>query len=107
LSKSLFGTTKDIVFIGVYNHPNSSPFYENKDYKCSLEPLEQFMLQTLETNDVHFVLGGDFNARIGNWFNDVVDDDDLMEEDSFCRNSEIAKQMFLVSFLYSFARHLN
>jgi hypothetical protein len=42
----------------------------------------------LETNDVHFVLGGDFNARIANWFNDVINFEDSMEEDTFCRKTE-------------------
>ena len=75
LSKQLFGCEKDVLFVGLYNHPVGSPFYEHKDYDCTLEMLEQFLLSRLEVGDDDFLLiGGDLNARIGDWSFDVQED---------------------------------
>jgi len=81
LSKTLFGCDKDVIFIGMYNHPSASPYYEGKDYECAIDELEQFLLSTLEqTDECYYLLSGDLNARIGEWglrMEDVDDDDGL------------------------------
>ena len=67
-SKSLFQSEKDVLFFGVYNHPVDSRFYIDKDYPCTLAMLEQFILTQLEeSDDFHCIVGGDLNARIGEW----------------------------------------
>jgi len=93
LSKDLFGCDKDVMFIGMYNHPVNSVFYNNKDYDCTLELLEQFMLSLMEAGeDVYFLIGGDLNARLGNWCFQGVDvtndDDDDDDDDEFVRKSD-------------------
>jgi len=76
LSKMLFGSDKDVVFIGTYIHPTSSPYYQDKEYDCTIDELEHVVLSILEGDDVHFVVGGDLNARIGEWGLEVTDDGD-------------------------------
>jgi exonuclease III len=76
LSKALFNSTKDVHFIGLYNHPYTSDYYTGKDYNCTLEQLEEFMLKQIEEGlDVHYLVGGDLNARIGDWYYDDADDE--------------------------------
>jgi len=82
LSKQLFGCEKDVLFVGLYNHPVGSAFYENKEYSCSLDLLEQFLLSQMESGeDPYFLIGGDFNSRIGDWSFDVLDDVDDDDDD--------------------------
>lgn len=50
LSNELFDCDKDVMFIGIYNHPANSVFYHNKDYDCTLELLQQFILSSIEVN---------------------------------------------------------
>ena len=86
LSKSLLNSEKDVLFVGIYNHPQNSIYYCDKDYQCTLQPLEDFMLSTLEKGeDVSFIIGGDLNARIGEWgFNE---DEMKNESEQFKRQS--------------------
>lgn len=81
LSKRLFGSERDVLFVGLYSHPVGSPFYEQKDYDCTLKLLEQFLLARLESGeDEYLLIGGDLNARIGDWSFDIQRDqeDDLV-----------------------------
>lgn len=81
LSKELFGCEKDMMFIGLYNHPVGSVYYDKKDYDCTLEMLEQFILSLMEAGrDVYYLLGGDLNARIGDWCLECVDEEDDDED---------------------------
>jgi hypothetical protein len=75
LSRNLFGCDKDVLFVGLYNHPVNSPFYDGKEYSCTLELLEKFLLSRLEAGlDEFLLIAGDFNSRIGDWSFDVQDD---------------------------------
>jgi hypothetical protein len=95
LSKQLFDFDKDIVFVGLYSHPEGSPYYEHKDYDCLITELEQFLLTTFENNeDAYLLIAGDLNARIGNWGLEVSDVDNpldgfgLEDEQSFVFDRE-------------------
>ena len=91
LSKELFGCEKDVMFIGLYNHPVSSPYYNNKDYDCTLHVLEQFMLTLMESGeDFYCLIGGDLNSRLGDWYLDTASDDGYFEEtdNTFERKSQ-------------------
>ena len=92
ISKQLFGGYNDVHLIALYNHDSKSVFYDNKDYSCTLELVEQFMLTQLDSDvNVEFLLIGDLNARIGDW---SYDDDmnDIFENNTglnlFDRKSE-------------------
>ena len=92
LRKTLFNVDKDILYIGMYNHPGTSNYYRNKDYSCTLEKVEQFIFSFLESGvDLYYIVCGDLNARIGHWhLTDSGMDEDviLYEDDLFIRKSE-------------------
>jgi exonuclease III len=89
ISKTLFNSNKDVFCIGMYNHPTNSIYYNGKDFLCSLELLEQFMLSLFETDgDVHFLIGGDLNARVGEWSCEPYDNEYEHELNSFTRKSQ-------------------
>ena len=68
IDKSLFDRKKDIVLVATYVHPSGSVFYSDKDYECTLEELEQFIVDYTDTNEeIDFVIAGDLNARISDW----------------------------------------
>ena len=68
IDKSLLDRRKDIVLVATYIHPTGSVFYTDKDYNCTLEELEQFLVDYTDTNeDADIVVAGDLNARVGDW----------------------------------------
>ena len=93
ISKNVFGCYNDVLLIGLYNHDVTSVFYKNKDYDCTLDLVEQFILSQLDTNnrDLDFIVVGDFNARISNWSYVEEDDDNVRHKNDikyYERNSE-------------------
>lgn len=87
-SNLVFGTDKDVMFIGIYNHPSGSAYYVDKDFDCTLDLLEEFLLNHMESrHDCYYLITGDLNARIGNWnYIDYDEDDDFEDEfeDGIC-----------------------
>ena len=68
IKKTLLNTTKDLLFVSVYNHPRESVFYKNKTYYSTLEQVEQFLADNIEEGkDLDILINGDLNARIGDW----------------------------------------
>lgn len=68
IDKTILNRTKDIVLIATYIHPAGSIFYSDKDYNCTLDELEQFMVDYVDSNEeVDFIIAGDMNARISDW----------------------------------------
>ena len=68
LDKTLFDRKKDIVLVAIYSHPPGSIFYSDKDYDCTLEELEQFIVDyTDSAEEADFIIAGDMNARVGDW----------------------------------------
>ena len=68
INKNWLNTEKDIMFIGTYVHPVSSVFYTDKDYNNTLEMIEQFIIDQIDQDkDYSYIIGGDLNARIGDW----------------------------------------
>ena len=68
ISKSLLKTSKDLLYVTLYNHPKESVFYKNKDYYSTLEQTEQFIAELIEEDkDYDVIINGDLNARIGDW----------------------------------------
>ena len=66
------------MFFGTYIHPVNSPFYNNKDYSCTLELIEQFILSQIEQgSEYHYIVGGDLNARIGDWCVEAEEEEDV------------------------------
>ena len=68
IAKEYLNTVKDILFIGTYVHPTGSVFYTDEDHECTLEAIEQFMLDELEEGEKQsYIIAGDLNARVGEW----------------------------------------
>ena len=68
LAKECLNTAKDLLCIGTYVHPADSVFYTDEDHDCTLEAIEQFMLDQLEEEEEYsYILMGDLNARMGDW----------------------------------------
>ena len=68
IKKEFLGTTQDLLYVNTYVHPVGSVFYSNKDYQNTLEEIEQFILDQSEgKNELDIILGGDLNARVGDW----------------------------------------
>ena len=84
VSKNLISSNKDIVFSFVYVPPYQSPYYNGKDWNCHIEKVEEFLLHSFEDkNDVHHIVLGDLNSRIGDW---TLEDDtqlDMFYNDQF------------------------
>ena len=84
IAKELLNTAKDILFIGTYVHPSDSVFYTDEDYECTLEALEQFLLDQLEDGEEYnYLIAGDLNARLSDWgvkVGDIEDDEDEQGE---------------------------
>ena len=92
IKKEYLNTTKDVLYINTYVHPAGSIFYSNKDYQNTLDEIEQFILdQTEGRNDLDIILGGDLNARVGDWsYQDEVDIDEEEDADvkTYDRNTQ-------------------
>ena len=81
IAKELLNTARDILYIGSYVHPPDSVFYTDEDYECTLEALEQFMLDQLEEDEEYnYIIAGDLNARISDWGLKTGDNEDEDEE---------------------------
>ena len=65
INKSLLKSDKDIVLVGCYIVPEGGPLYESTQLKDGIAILEESLLNALNTNDVHLMFFGDFNARTG------------------------------------------
>ena len=64
----------------VYNHPRESIFYKNKEYYSTLEQVDQFIANAIEQNqEFDIIMGGDLNARIGDWAYTEDEDKDMNE----------------------------
>ena len=82
IAKECLNLAKDIIFIGTYVHPTDSVFYSDEDHDCTLEAVEQFMLDQLEDGEEYnYLLAGDLNARLGDWELDTnLDEEEEGEE---------------------------
>ena len=81
IKKCLFRTDKDILLVMIYNHPSESIFYKHKNYYSTLEQLDQFIANSIETGqEFDLIIGGDINARVGDWA--YTDDGEDMFDDS-------------------------
>ena len=68
IKKTLLNTSKDLLFVSIYNHPRESVFYKNKPYYSTLEQVEHFLASNIEEGkDLDILINGDLNARIGDW----------------------------------------
>ena len=82
IDKKWLGTANNILFVSIYIHPIGSPFYMNKDYTNTLDPLEEFLLDFTESHgERSLLIGGDANSRIGLWTNNDLNDDEEQDED--------------------------
>ena len=68
LSKELFNSAKDLLYVCTYIHPTNSIFYTNKDYENTLDMIEHFISEELAKEDeIDILITGDLNARLGDW----------------------------------------
>ena len=93
IKKEFLGTTQDLLYINTYVHPVGSVFYSNKDYQNTLDEIEQFILdQSEDKNEMDIILGGDLNARVGDWSyqEDIAEDgnDEDDEGKTYSRNTQ-------------------
>lgn len=64
LSKELFGTSKDVMFISSYIPPHDSRFWQATQNGFGIELMEKCVLDLYNSyDDFHLFLCGDFNAR--------------------------------------------
>ena len=96
LDKSLFGFSKDVVYVCAYVPPECSPYYTVFDVENGIELLEEALSDILlSLDDVHVILCGDLNARTSDVMPDtfitkVRYENPLYREydKSICRRSE-------------------
>ena len=68
IAREYLNTARDILYVGTYVHPAGSVFYTEEDHECTLEAVEQFLLDELEEGEeLSYILAGDLNARVGDW----------------------------------------
>ena len=68
VDKKATGTDCDIILIMTYIHPYQSSFYNDKDVESSLVYLEECITMVSERfTNLHYLIMGDLNSRIGNW----------------------------------------
>ena len=83
IAKELLNSAKDILFLGTYVHPSDSVFYTDEDHECTLEAMEQFLLDQMEEGDDNdYLIVGDLNARVSDWSirtGNIEDEDDERE----------------------------
>ena len=66
ISKLLFGSSEDILFISTYIPPMGSRFYDHKDISGGIVLLERAILDLIVSHeDCSVILCGDLNARTG------------------------------------------
>ena len=66
LSKSLLSTDHDIVIIFTYVHPQNSKWYDTAETSCDISNIDVCISDLLKKyKDVHFIVCGDLNSRIG------------------------------------------
>lgn len=69
INKSLLKRSKDIMFIATYIHPTGSVYYTDKDYNCTLDELEDFLINVTEHDEEYdYIITGDLNARLSDWY---------------------------------------
>lgn len=81
VQKSWLDRDKDTLIIGTYIHPVGSIFYTDKDFDCTLDLVEQLLTDHIDKDkDYEYIIGGDMNARIGDWsYSEKIED--ILEED--------------------------
>ena len=87
LSKKIFNSTKDVLYVSTYIPPTGSPFYDKVDYCCLITEIDLQLSMILEQNEnVHLLCNGDFNARTGNFQVNLayLDSAWVSEEDEDC-----------------------
>eukprot|EP00745_Piridium_sociabile_P009494 TRINITY_DN16664_c0_g1_i4.p1 TRINITY_DN16664_c0_g1~~TRINITY_DN16664_c0_g1_i4.p1 ORF type:complete len:158 (+),score=4.55 TRINITY_DN16664_c0_g1_i4:166-639(+) len=67
VSKTLFDTDKDVLYVFCYIQPEGSPYYAYFDCVNGVMLLEEYLTDCLLTyGDMHVLLCGDLNSRISN-----------------------------------------
>ena len=94
--KNILGLDKDILFAGIYLPPENSRVYELYNGKDGISLLEDTLSMFMnEYGELSVLLFGDFNSRIGDSLDYIVDDstdyllmEDAYEQDTFCLKRE-------------------
>ena len=63
--KQLFNADKDVLFVGGYVAPESSPFYSTHALKDGIVMLEEALMEIVGDNELYYCICGDLNARTG------------------------------------------
>ena len=91
IARTLFNSTKDLLYVCCYVHPPNSIFYSNKEYDNTMEMLEQFISEEQAKDDnIDVMINGDLNARLGDWcyIQDASSSDIAEEEIIFKRTAQ-------------------
>ena len=65
-SKQLFSTEYDVAIIFTYVHPQNSKWYQQSEIDCDIANIDSCLSDILQDyKDVHFVVCGDLNGRVG------------------------------------------
>ena len=100
LSRTLFGTEDDCLYLSTYVPPSGSPFYDSADSNCHTAEVEKYICDLLEElGDVNIICNGDFNARtanyqvnrdfVQNYENDMADKIEMLECSRISEDSQI------------------
>ena len=111
ISKDVAGQDRDLLFVAVYVPPCQSPYYKRTDTNCTIHLLEDFLVNLYQAGEnAHFMVCGDFNARIGE-LNVLIDDDNNLFGDGVCRDdprkSHDKNKISFVKSLLIFAQYLH
>ena len=89
LDKSLFGFSKDVVYVCAYIPPECSPYYAHYDIDNGIDLLEEALSDILlSLDDVYVILCGDLNARTSNMIPDTSCVTNNYENSLFRENNE-------------------
>lgn len=65
-SKKLLNTLSDVVIIFTYVHPQNSKWYQQAEINCDIITVDTCVSNMMqEYKDVHFIVCGDLNSRVG------------------------------------------
>ena len=72
LDKSLFGLSKDVLYVCAYIPPENSPYHTVSDIidNCIITQMEKLKEQILLLGEVYILLCGDLNSKISDTFTD-------------------------------------
>ena len=99
ISKELFNTKKDIIYLSMYIPPHDSPFWGKTQNGYAMDLLEKCIMDLYEAmDDFYLMICGDFNARTASkncnyWSSDDMEPFDVCDNDSVMSRTSQDKEV--------------